>query len=131
MRPNYFYWVMLALICGLLAAMLTHQFMTRGQAPTAPTRPTTPMFIAEVEPVVVAAIPVPANIVIDDPGRWFRVIRIAKGDAPPDAIPEFGPIRGQLLRRPLAPYQPLLKQDLASAPPAVPTPPAPTGATPP
>lgn len=116
MRANYFYWVMLALICGLLAAMLTHQFMTRQQQPTGATQPTAPMFTAEVVPVVVAAIPVPGNIIVDDPGRWFRVIRIAKADAPPDAFPEFGPIRGLFLRRPLAPYQPVLRQDVGPAP---------------
>jgi hypothetical protein len=121
MRANYFFWVLLALIAGLLAAMLTHQFMTRNQEPPVATKPTVPMFIAEVVPIVVAAIPTPGNILIDDPGRWFRVIRMAKGDAPPDGFAEFGPLRGLHLKRPLSPYQPVLRSDVESRPPAATT----------
>ncbi|HMP04573.1 MAG TPA: hypothetical protein PKD86_18055 [Gemmatales bacterium] len=128
-RANYLFWILFALIAGLLAAMLTHQFMTRDQTAPVPTRTAPMMFVAEVVPVVVAALPVPGNIVIDDPGRWFRVIRIAKDDAPRDAIADFGAIRGQYLRRPLGLFQPVLKPDLvpppASATPAA-TPPTPT-----
>lgn len=125
MRANYLFWVLLALIAGLLAAMLTHQFMTRNQEAPPAAKASVPMFTAEVVPIVVAAIPVPGNILIDDPGRWFRVIRMAKGDAPADAFADFGPLRGLHLKRPLAPYQPLLRSDVETRAPLA-TAPVPT-----
>ncbi|MER3416416.1 MAG: Flp pilus assembly protein CpaB [Gemmataceae bacterium] len=103
MRPKTLVLLFFAIGCGLIAFVLTNQYLSARPAP-APQE--------ERVPVLIARQVVPAYSPLKDP-QMFEVVMIRKSEVRSKLIGDFESVKGRVLKYPLGVGKPLAEEDLA------------------